>query len=191
VWKTDTQQLTPYNKIMVVGIIKEEDDSLRSQVESQMVDQLTALGYYAVSSLKEFGRYGLSNIGEEGTYLKLCDNGIDAVLTLALIDQANKSYNKKDLNTKYTYTYYYNRIWNYRKIQNDTSNSPVVHRYRWESILFDLGSLQPQCVMQVKTPLDISGQHTAAVLSGYIISQMVNEKIIKKQKPLSVVPKPF
>jgi hypothetical protein len=191
VWKTDTQQLTPYNKIMVVGIIKEEDDSLRSQVESQMVDQLTALGYYAVSSLKEFGRYGLSNIGEEGTYLKLCDNGIDAVLTLALIDQANKSYDKKGLNTKYTYTYYYNRIWNYRKIQNDTGNSPVVHRYRWESILFDLGSLQPQCVMQVKTPLDISSQHTAAVLSGYIISQMVNEKIIKKQKPLPVVPKPF
>jgi hypothetical protein len=191
VWKTDRPYLTRYNKIMVVGIIKEENDSIRSQVEKQMVEKLTDLGYYAVSSMQEFGRYGLSNIGEEGTYLKLCDNGIDAVLTLALIDHANRSFQAR-VNEKYTYAYYYNRIWNYRKIQNDTSKLSSHTNYRWESILFDLGALQPQCVLQMKQPLDLAdGKNTAATLSEYITSKMIREKIIKKQQPLPVAPKPF
>jgi hypothetical protein len=190
IWKTDTLHLTHYNKIMVVGIIKEENDSLRAQVEKHMVQKLTDLGYFAVSSLQEFGRYGLSNIGEEGTYLKLCDNGIDAVLTLALIDQANKAFQPR-INEKYTYTYYYNRIWSYRKIQNDTNNLSAHTDYRWESILFDLSSLQPQCVLQVKPQLDLVGSNSTARLSEYIISKMISEKIIKKQPPLPVAPKPF
>jgi hypothetical protein len=193
VWKSEHSAPIHYNKIMVVGIIKEENDSLKAEVEKQMADQLNALGYYAVSALQEFGRYGLTKLGEEGTYLKLCDNGIDAVLTLSLIDKSNKAYQKKVMNEKYTNIYYYNRIWSYRKIQNDTVQQGETFNphYIWESILFDLSSLAPQFVLQTANFATDNSKKEIAELPRWLIKKMLHEKIIKKRKPGSVSPKPF
>ena len=43
-------------------------------------------GLIAVSALDEFGTGGLANLAQEETYVKLCNKGIDAVITIALLD---------------------------------------------------------------------------------------------------------
>lgn len=175
---------------MVVAIIKEENDSLRQQLEKQMADQLNSIGYNAITSLQEFGPDGLSSLGEERTYLKLCNTGIDAVLTLALIDRSKKAYQKKGLNEKYPASYYYDRIWNYRKIEEENMEQGD-HRYVWESILFDLSSLQPKSVLQTAGLANSSIKKQTAELPKWFISKMLKEKIIKKQERVPVLPKPF
>ena len=179
-----------YNKIMVIGINKKGNDTLRAQLEQQLVNQLRAIGYTAISSFREFGRDGLRGLGEINTYQKLCYNGIDAVLTVSLIDQSNKAYKHSALNKKHPGAYYYDRIWNYRKIQ-DEGGSGSIPRFVWESILFDLGSLKPLCVMQTAGYTNADINKDINELPQWIIARMLREKIIRKQEPLAVSPKAF
>jgi hypothetical protein len=128
-----------------VGVVKNEDVSFQKEIEQYFVNNLKGLGYHAVSALNEFGPKGLSNFGEEATYLKLCNKGIDAVITIALINKekeiSGKSYNASG----YPVKYYYNRIWNYKNMQNEFSNEySGQDNFYWEIILFDLVTLEPQ-----------------------------------------------
>src|SRR5215207_7805818 len=85
-WKASNDPRN-YHKIMVVGIIKDSGVVLRSQMEAHLVNDLKNLGYNAVSALSEFGKGGLANMEQEDTYIKLCNKGIDAVITVALLDR--------------------------------------------------------------------------------------------------------
>ena len=129
----------------MVGIIKDVNDLLRIKIEDDLVKNLNELGYSSVSALREFGEKGLSELGQEATYIKLCNNGIDAVMTFALIDELKQERYKSDKFPQSTNYYYYNRIWNYQKIQADLSESASAlgTGFMWESILFDLSTLEP------------------------------------------------
>jgi hypothetical protein len=41
--------------------------------------------------LSRFGRKGLSNLGENQAYIKLCSNGFDAVVTIALVNHTKET----------------------------------------------------------------------------------------------------
>ncbi|HEX2628634.1 MAG TPA: hypothetical protein VHM26_06480, partial [Chitinophagaceae bacterium] len=101
-WKNDKPADFLYQKIMVAAIMKDDNDSLRITVERQVAATLNKLGYYAVSTADEYGRYGLETLGQEATYLSLCDNGVDAVLTIALVPDSIASDLKEGGSKKYT-----------------------------------------------------------------------------------------
>lgn len=192
-WKTDHAIPAIHNKVLVVGIIKNDNDSLRRQIENDGVEYLKELGYTAVSTLVEFGPKGLSGMGQENTYLKLCDAGIDAVITVTLIEKLKQiNYLSEKYNTGTNY-YFYDRIWNYQKIQADLSEKKPINNisYLWESILFDLGTLQPLCVIQTQS--FNAGRETN---NGYkyvrqILDKMKKEKILVKQDNTTRTLKPF
>jgi hypothetical protein len=101
------------------------------------------------SALHEFGPKGLANLGEEETYIKLCSKGIDAVITIALIDKGKEIKSKSHKAAGYPGKYYYDRIWNYKIIQAEFTNGNLEEaEYFWETILFDLAALEPQCTIQ-------------------------------------------
>ena len=173
-----------HNKIMVVGIINDKNDSLRAEVEGGLVRYLQELGYNAVSALQEFGPNGLSNLGEGETYMKLCDKGIDAVMTFALLDKLKQTKYRPDKFSSSTSYYYYNRIWNYQKMQAsllETRPTSDTH-YLWESILFNLNTLEPLCVIQ--TRLFKPGHENKTSYRYQVLDKMKKEKILVRQKPL-------
>lgn len=177
VWKADPQHTIKYNKIAVISIVKNEPDSSRSARENEFTGRLKTLGYEAISAFAEFGQKGFAGLGEEATYLKLCEYGIDAVLTLARIEPSHKA-SVETGTKKYTSAYYYNHIWNYGKLE--TTNYPK--QYIWEAILFDLVLLEPRFVGQTK-PFDAqSVNETDAKLSEWMINKMKKEKIIFTQQ---------
>lgn len=188
-WKI--QHIIPrtHNKILVVGIIKDSNDSLRMKIEDGLVKNLSELDYYAVSALKEFGPKGLSDLGQEATYTKLCNNGVDAVMTIALIDKFKQKKYKQNKSVASTNYYYYERIWNYRNMLADLSaNEPATYtHYLWEGILFDLRTLEPLCVVQTR-PFE-PGKEKQAEFASDIFAKMKKEKILNKQNELK--PKPF
>lgn len=193
VWTAAPTVPIDYNKIMVAGIFDTKDDSLRAQLERAMAKELSELGYYAVSAFDEFGPYGLRSLSEEATYLSLCDNGIDAVLTFALVDESYGKSLAKGPAQKYTSLFYYNRIWNYRQLQlkENITASQNKNKYQWEVILFDLNTLQPQSVLQ-SGPVGLSiGKSSIAAITRRVSQQMLRERVIEKKASPFVLPKPF
>lgn len=54
-WKAENTVFQNYNKILVLGLIRESDRTLQENMENHFVGDLSNLGYNVVSSLKEYG----------------------------------------------------------------------------------------------------------------------------------------
>ncbi len=173
-WTNENQSTVPYHKIMVAAVIREENDSLRNQVEREAVERLRELGYNAVSANSEFGPYGLEKLSQEATYLSLCDNGIDAVLTVALVDDSSHVSLSRGASRKYTSRYYYDHLWSYRLLK------PISHqsKLQWEMILFDVVSLQPQFAVQAGPFNYHQAQSRAGQLAAKTLKKMVKKNIM-------------
>lgn len=175
-WRNEQPSDFSYQKIMVAAIMKEENDSLRLRVERQVAEKLNRLGYYAVSAADEYGRYGLETLNREATYLSLCDNGVDAVLTVALVADSSGVDLKEGNSKKYTALYYYDHIWNY----HNAGTLEGVAKLRWEMILFDVSQLQPQFVMQAG-PLSARQAKVKVVeLAEQALQKLMKEKMLSK-----------
>ena len=172
-----------YHKIMTVGVIKDDNDSLRTRIEKSITADLRAIGYDAVPALEEFGSKGLTNLDEGETYLKLCNRGIDAVIIVALIDISKEKQFRTRRSYAYSDTYYYNRIWNYKNIQADLGekNSTVKSGCFWEAILFNLSTLEAECTIQ-SASFSLSGDNIAGQFEKQIVKKMIKEKILRKQE---------
>jgi hypothetical protein len=152
-------------------------------VEKHFTDYLKESGYHAVSALEEYGPKGLANMGQEETYIKLRSNGIDAVITIALIDKTKEKYHKPRNARGYASIYYLNRIWNYPTIQAELVEGryPENNELFWESILFNLNTLEPQYTVQTKSFKAGSAENIGHEYAKQIIGKMIKEKILKKQ----------
>lgn len=186
-WKAPNTIPRSYSKIMVVGVVKAADTTLRRNMETHLVTQLNDLGYHAVSALNEYGTQGLSNLAQEETYLKLCERGIDAVMTVALLDNQEGRRDASSGKKQYTDRYYYNHIWNYRNIQGDltdtAANTQNATPFFLESILFDLQTLQPLYVVETKPFNAATFYNLQQDYGNRVVKNMLRHKVLKRQPP--------
>ncbi|SMC95008.1 hypothetical protein [Pedobacter nyackensis] len=143
-WKAENVAPVTKGKIMVIGLIKEPDRSIQQNIENQLVSGLQNLGYSAMSSLQEYGPKAFNQMNEEAALRKLRSSGVDAVLTIVLLNK-QKERNYVAGNIYYSpYGYYSNRWWNYNMTLYNRIYEPgyyvVNTRYFWESNLFDLST---------------------------------------------------
>jgi hypothetical protein len=181
-WKAPNTQQRNYNKIMVVGAMKSADTGLRRRMEIMFVNELKSVGYNAVSSLEEYGPKGLANLEQEATYIMLCNRGIDVVITIALIDKSKQDQAEHTTNRSYSELYYYNHIWNYKKIQADLTDTNTfvgpANRFFIESILFDLQTLQPVYVVKTKLLSPISINTIQEQYAKLVIKNLLYYKVL-------------
>ena len=186
-WQKHSQPAN-YIQILSACIIKDKDDSIRTSLERNMCTDLEKLGYKTSSLIRDFGPNGLRDLGQEETYLKLCTQGIDAVFLITLIDKSKE----KQFISKKTYVfperYYYKRIWNYKNIQADftTENQTGGAGYFWEAILFNLSTLETECVIQSATFYSLN-ENNAVDFEKMCIQKMIKGRILSKNS----VPKAF
>jgi hypothetical protein len=178
-WKADPVSVTSRYKILVIAIVPEEDSTLREQTEKNVVATLEDMGYQAMSAIGQFGPKGLSAPGEQGTYVKLCDAGIDAVITMALIPTTKKTDQWNTSEYMHPNSYYYHRIWNYRTIQDEHKN--YQSEYVWESILFDLATLQAFVTVRTNPSAKKEQIQSSNEFTNRLIKKMIKEKVLKKK----------
>ena len=65
----------------------DNDRELRENMENHLVGDLTERGYNAISSLKEYGPKSFENMKEEEAIDALNTSGVDAVITIVLLDK--------------------------------------------------------------------------------------------------------
>jgi len=193
VWKNEHAFPGAYNKIMIAAIIDNNDTALRAVVENRFKENLQSIGYRAVSSLKEFGTTGLRDLGQEDTYRILCDKGIDAVMTLALIDRTGENYTEPKSSYTQPVKYYYQRIWRYKERQErfNVAFYDSTKKYSWEMILFDLSTLQPHSIIQSKVYTNSVQESISAEFWKDILRRLVKDRYLKKREPVSEGPKAF
>lgn len=182
-WKLPDASPHRYQSILVVGIIKEDSLFARTRVEDYLSAELKRSGYQAPTALATFGRKGLVSQPREETLIRLCNNSIDAVLTIALIDGAKEKFNEPVKTGSYPASYFLDRIWNYNAIQADLSSGVDSgdNDSFWEVVLFDLYTLQPHCVLQTKAFRTEGHSIVNDELAKRIVAHLLREKAIRKR----------
>lgn len=191
-WKAESHVAQKYNKIMVLGLIRESDRSMQMNMENHLVGDLKDLGYNAVSSLNEYGPKAFDNLTEEAAIDKLKNGGIDAVVTIVLLDK-EKERKYVPGNTYYSpYGYYYNRFWGYRTTLYRRIYEPGYYitdtKYFWESNLYDMNTQKLVYSVQTQSFDPASSESLGHEYGELIVKDMVKNNVIQK---VSEMPAPL
>jgi hypothetical protein len=184
-WKADNIVPEKYNKIMVLGLIREVDRSLQEQMEDHLVGDLQNMGCNAVSSLKIYGPKAFDNMDETAALNKIKNSGIDAVITIVLLDkQKERKYVPGNL-TYSPYGYYYDRFWGYRSVLYQRIYQPGYYvtdtKYFWESNFYEMTGQKLIYSVQTKS-FDPANKETMAHEYGMmIVKDMEKQHILTKQ----------
>lgn len=181
-WKAEDFAPRKYGKVMVLGLIREADRSIKDNMEKHFVGDLEKLGYNAVSSLQEFGPRAFNNMEEEEAVAKLKDSGVDAVITIVLLDKQKER--KYFPGTIYysPYGFYYNRFWGYRTTLYNRIHEPGYYvtntRYFWESNVYDMNTQKLVYSVQTESFDPSTSEDMAHEYGQMIVKNMVNQKVL-------------
>ncbi len=182
-WKAEAIPQKNYDKIMVVGLILYNDRNLREKMENHLVGDLSERGYTAVSSLKEYGPKSFENMKEDEVIQKLHKSGVDAVVTIVLLDKKRERYYMPGRIhyspfTKYQYNFpgYYNtlydRVYSRDYYQMDT-------KYFWESNFYSIHSNELLYSVQTESFDPDSAESLAHEYGKLIVTNLAKQQIIR------------
>ena len=193
-WKSYDAQEKSFKRILVLGLLHENDRLLKEKMEAHIVGDLKSLGYDAICSCEEYDAKTFANMKESEALQKLNGGGIDAVLTVVLLDKTKERYyvpNKRDHNS---YTTYYNDWWSYYSTIQDRIYQPGYYvedtKYFWGSNFYELATKQLFYSVQTKSFDPASKDALAHEYGNLIINDMVKNKILSTQ-PSSTKLKPM
>jgi len=181
-WKTQHIIPSAYHRVMVVAILPDEDSIVRDQIETSFTTALANMGYNTVTAISEFGRTGLKDLDEDETYKKLLDKGIDAVVTVALVNKTKESSSTVVAAHTYRNNFFFNRIFQYKDNLTQPGNNSPFEEYYWECILFDLYRLEAGIAVQTPPSSKPAQLKMGDQLARHLIRRMAREKTLKKQK---------
>jgi hypothetical protein len=187
-WKAKDAVPQKYNKIMILGLIRTADRSIQEKMENHMIDNLKDIGYSAVSSLQEYGPKAFDKMDEEAALAKLKSTGVDAVITIVLLNkEREKSYIPGHIYYYSPYGYYYNNFWGYRTALYHRIYEPgyyepghyvVNTRYFWESNLYDMSTQKLVYSVQTQSFDPANSESLAHEYGQLIIKNMVQQHVL-------------
>lgn len=184
-WKAHDVTAPNFKKIMVVGIIREADRTLRERMEAHLAGDLKDLGYSAFSAFQEYGPRAFKDMSEEEVTKKLAGDGIDAVITIVLLDKQKERYYVPGRMVFTPYYTYYGHFWGYYNSLNNRILSPgyyeVTTKYFWESNLYDLASNKLVYSVQTQSFDPSSTDGLAHEYGRMIVQNMVKNNVLQKQ----------
>lgn len=192
-WKAENVTPKTYNKVMVLSIIREADRTIQENMENHFVDDLKELGYNAVSSLKQYGPKAFDKMDEETAVKELKNSGIDAVITIVLLDKQKER--KYVPGTMYysPYGYYYNRFWGYRTALYRRIYEPGYYvtdtKYFWESNFYDMSDQKLLYSVQTQSFDPANSESLGHEYGQMIVKNMVKENILQRQ--IGAAARPF
>lgn len=184
-WKPKDIQPDQFNKIMVLGLINIADRTLREKMEEHIAADLRELGYNAVCSCDEFDPKAFEDMNEKQALDKLMNSGVDAVLTIVLLDKTRERYYVPDRMYYSPYFVYHDSFWGYSRTMHDRVYSPgyyaVSTKYFWESNLYSLERKQLLYSAQSQSFDPASTQALGHEYGQMITRDMINKNVLIKQ----------
>ena len=185
-WKAENIAPKKYNKILVLGLINEPDRTLREKMEEHIMGDLKALGYAAICSCDEFNPKAFENMSEKQALDKLSNSGIDAVLTIVLLDKSKEKYYVPARIRYSPYTIYRDHFWRYYRTMYDRVYTPGYYvestRYFWESNFYEVDSKNLIYSAQSQSFDPASAQTLAHEYGKLIVKDMVKQNLLKQNQ---------
>lgn len=145
-WQSSSTTQNRFNKIIVVGLFTNKDRALREQMETHLQGDLQSLGFNAVSAIKLYGPTSFEQTNEEAFLSKIQGDGIDAALTIVLLDRKKEKHYVPGRVYFSPFYSYHTRFGPYWGIMYDRIYSPGYYqsttKYFWESNIYDLKTKQ-------------------------------------------------
>ena len=139
-WKADNVGPQRFNKIVVLGLVK--DQAFRETMEKHIVGDLHEAGFTATCSCDEYNPKAFEGMTETQAVEKLRSMGVDAVLTIVLLDKQKERYYVPGRVYYSPYYVSHNHFWQYYSNMYYRVNTEGYYvtntRYFWESNLYDL-----------------------------------------------------
>ena len=188
-WKDYNLTGKNYQKIMVLGLIRESDRTMQQNMENHLVDDLQQRGYTAISSLRQYGPKAFDKMDEEVAIGKIKNTGIDAVITIVLLDKKKE---RKYIpgNIYYSpYGYYYNHFWGYRSALYNRIYEPGYYitdtKYFWESNLYDMSTQKLVYSVQTESFAPSNSEALGHEYGQIIVKDMLKNNVIKNNNGIS------
>lgn len=177
-----------YKKILVLGVLPQNENELQVKMEDHLAGDLKAMGYNTIAAHKAFS---------PGTFVKgdtarakaaIEGKGFDGILTIVLLDKKKEQVYVPGRITEYSYYNRYSRFDRYLNEVSERIYTPGYYaeetRYIWENNFYDLQSRQLIYSARSRT-FDIAGKNILAHTYGQLMAQSLVEKkiLIKPEKP--------
>ncbi len=175
-WKGSNLISYQYDKILVLGLIKDNDRLLQENMENHFIGDLKNLGYHSISALKEYGPKAFNKMDEETAISTLQNSGVEAILTIVLLDKKKeRKYVPSNPIRFWSHSRdFYDRIYTPGYFVTDT-------KYFWESNFYDMKTQQLLYSVQT-TSFDPSDKESMAHEYGkMIVKNMVKQKILQQK----------
>lgn len=174
-----------YNKVMVLGLIRDQDRSICEYMEKHFVDDLKGLGYSAVSAQAEFGPKAFENMCEKDAVDKIRSSGADAVITIVLLDKSKEQYYVPAQRQNLPRSVYYRRFGGYYTTIFDRIYTPGYYvtdtKYFWESNLYDMNTKDLVYSVQTESFDPNSSESMGHEYGKLIVENMVKKNVLIKQ----------
>jgi len=192
-WKAENVQPKEYKKILVLGLINEPDRTIREKMEEHMMGDLRDLGYDAVCSCDEFNPKAFENLTEKQALAILSNSGIDAVLTVVLLDKQKERHYAPERVYYSPYGDYQNRFWGYYNTMYGRVYSTGYYvtntKYFWESNLYNLKNAAELLYSVQSRSFDPASAGSLSHEYGQmIVKDMVKNNILTNQKEAKLKP---
>lgn len=185
-WKAPEATAKKFNKIMVLGIIREADRSIKEQMEDHLVGDLKELGYNAFSAYDVYGPKAFDGMTEQQANQKLAADGIDGVISVVLLDKQKERHYIPGRVVYSPYIVYHNHFWGYYHSIYTRIGDPgyyeITTKYFWESNLYDLTTNQLVFSVQTQSFDPESRENLAHEYGKKIVQAMVNANVLQKQE---------
>ena len=185
-WKNTARQPKIYNKILVLGLIGDPDRTVREKMEQHLAGDLRALGYTAVTASQEYGPKAFEGMNEVQAVNLLAERGIEAVVTIVLLDKEKERYYAPGYIRSTPFVIYQDRFWNYYTTMNGRIYSPGYYntdtRYFWESNFYDLFDSKLLYSVQSQSFTPESTNSMAHEYGQMIVQDMVKNNIVRKKE---------
>jgi hypothetical protein len=185
-WKAENVQPKKYKKILVLGLINEPDGTVRISMEANLEFNLRDLGYTAICSCDEYEPKAFENMNEQQALAKLDKSGVDAVLTIVLLDKTKEKYYVPARMNYSPYTVYQDRFWGYYSTMHDRIYSKGYYvtdtKYFWESNFYSIDKT-PQLLYSARSR-SFAPQSASELTYQYgkmIINDLLKKKIVTDQ----------
>ena len=183
-WKTQDIPTYGINKVLVLGLIRDSDSTIQEKMENHFVGDLLDLGYNAVSSLQEYGKKAFDGIDEETALDMLKKKGVDAVMTIVLLDKSKETKYVPEAIGYSPHGHYYQSFWGYRSYTYSRIYEPGYYvtnsKYFWESNFYAVDT--PKLIYSVQTQSfePSTSESMAHEYGRMIVKNMVKQNVLSK-----------
>jgi hypothetical protein len=186
-WAANDVVPKQYKKVLVLGVLTDNDNELQVKMENHVADDLRGLGYLAIAANKVFppGTFVKGDTARATTAIQ--GNGFDAVFTIVLLDKTKESYYVPGKIIDYSNYEKYSRFDRYYNTVAEKIYAPSYYgeetKYIWENNFYDLNSRQMIYSARSRS-FDLASKNVLAHTYGQLmVSSLINKKILLKSEP--------